>query len=392
MQQHTYILAQVGYAVTLMAGRGDNTELAPGTKFKLIEAMDSQNPRIEQLNVNLEKGKVPDNFDNLTAQLKETLATELQNFDDVIIHNIFTKHFNLPLTAALFQLLDENVIHNCIAWCHDFTWTSPSSRSKVHHGYPWDLLRTYRPDVTYVVVSKQRQLSLADLLDCPPEKIQVIYNGVNTQQLLGLTEEGESLIKRMHLLDADLILLMPVRVTHAKNFEYAFKTVAELKNRGVQVKMVITGPPDPHDADSIAYFRSLQEMRDDLGITDQARFIYESGSNPNEPFYIDNLLVGDLFRISDIMFMPSHREGFGMPVLEAGLVGIPVVSTRVPAAVEIAPDEAILFDADTSAEELATRILDWANENRVHRLRRRIRQQYTWEAIFRRDIEPLLNS
>jgi hypothetical protein len=26
----------------------------------------------------------------------------------------------------------------------------------------------------------------------------------------------------------------------------------------------------------------------------------------------------------------------------------------------------------------------------VHRLRRRVRQNYTWQAIFQRDIEPLL--
>ena len=41
-------------------------------------------------------------------------------------------------------------------------------------------------------------------------------------------------------------------------------------------------------------------------------------------------------------------------------------------------------------EHLAKRILAWSRGSQVHRLRRRVRQNYTWQAIFSRDIEPLL--
>jgi len=88
--------------------------------------------------------------------------------------------------------------------------------------------------------------------------------------------------------------------------------------------------------------------------------------------------------------MPSHREGFGMPVLEAGLVGIPVVTTPVPAAVEIGGQQVILFDREQNATQVAAKILDWARSSSVHQLRRRVRQRYTWEQIFEDDIKPLL--
>ena len=81
-----------------------------------------------------------------------------------------------------------------------------------------------------------------------------------------------------------------------------------------------------------------------------------------------------------------------MPVLEAGLAGIPVVCTEVPAAVEIGGEDVILFDLDEGPDRLAARILAWAEGSAVHRLRRRVRQSYTWQAIFQRDIEPLLRS
>lgn len=79
-----------------------------------------------------------------------------------------------------------------------------------------------------------------------------------------------------------------------------------------------------------------------------------------------------------------------MPVLEAGLAGLPVVCTDVPAAVEIGGEDVILFDLDESPDRLAARLLAWAEGSAVYRLRRRVRQSYTWRAIFRRDIEPLL--
>jgi glycosyltransferase involved in cell wall biosynthesis len=387
---HAQTLVQAGYQVSVIAGRGDAAVLPAGAELLLVPEIDSRHGEIASLSAQLEQGRVPPGFGAMREQLVEKLAPILSRFDTLIVHNIFTKHFNLPLTAALDHLLDRDSPPHCIAWCHDFTWTSPSSASKVCSGYPWDLLRTWRPDVTYVVVSKRRQRELAGLFGCPADEIRVIYNGVDPQALLGLSSEGAALVGRLDLLDQDLVVLMPVRVTRAKNIEYALRVVAALKLRGCRPKLVLTGPPDPHDADSIAYFHSLQALRRELGVEEEMRFVFESGSDLDEPYLIDVDLVGDLFRVSDLMFMPSHREGFAMPVLEAGLVGIPVVCTKVPAAVEIGGEDVILFDREEAPECLAERISAWAAGSAVHRLRRRVRQNYTWQAIVRRDLEPLL--
>jgi len=392
LQAHAQAFIQAGYPVTVVAGWGERSALPADAGFVRIPEMDSRYQQVAQASEVLEQGRVPSEFDDLVNSLMGALTPLLERFDNVIVHNVFTKHFNLPLTAALHHLLEAGAIRRCIAWCHDFTWTSPSSRSKVHPGYPWDLLRTYRPDVTYVVVSQRRQRALAALFGQPPEQIRVIYNGVDPETLLGLSTEGHALVTRLGLLGCDLVLLMPVRVTQAKNIEYALGVAAALKARDCRSRLVVTGPPDPHDAQSMAYFRSLQDLRRRLGVEEEARFVFESGPDPDQAFTIDTRVVGDLFRVSDVMFMPSHREGFGMPVLEAGLVGAPVVCTSVPAAEEIGGADVILFDADDEPAHVAGRILAWVEESPVHRLRRRVRQDYTWQAIFHRDIRPLLGS
>ncbi len=392
MQAHVHLFLESGYKTTVVSGNGDKDALPVGAEFIRIPEMDSGNPHVASLTRDLEKGRVPENFSNLTTDLANALRPILSSNDLLIIHNVFTKHFNLALTAALFQLLDQNTIRRCIAWCHDFTWTSPHSRSKVFPGYPWDLLRTHRADVTYVSISHARQIELANLFGCPPEQIRVIYNGVNPQELLGLSKTGIDLMDRLGLWDSDLNLLMPVRVTQAKNIELAINVATILKHQGIHPKIVITGPPDPHDEQNMEYFRSLQALRKKSGVEEEVRFVFESGSDTDEPLTVDMSVVGELFRMSDALFMPSHREGFGMPVLEAGLVGIPVFcSDHVPAAKEIGGENVILFDPDAGPEKIAELILDWTKNSSVHHLRQRVRQRLMWKSIFQNEIVKLLN-
>lgn len=391
IQAHAQVFAKNGYPLTVIVGRGDSEALHPHSGFTLVPEMDSQHPRIERLNRRLERGVLPEEFERLVDHLEESLAPLVEGFDNIIVHNIFTKHFNLPLTAALFHLLDRQIIKNCIAWCHDFSWTSPNSRKKMHTGYPWDLLRTHRADVTYVTISEERRGRLADLLGCRPELIHVVYNGVDPQSLLGISQEGLDLAERLELLDSDLNLLMPIRVTRAKNIEFALEVIAALKSRGSNPKLVLTGPPDPHDAESVNYFHSLQALRNKLGVEREMRFVFESGPDPQQTYSIEAQVVGDLYRLADVMFMPSHREGFGMPVLEAGLAGVPVVCSPMPAAVEIGGRDVLFLSEKMTPDEAAGLIVKLAEGSQVLRLRRKVRQHYTWRSIFRRQILPLLH-
>jgi len=388
---HTRLLVEAGFPVTILAGRGGKEELPPEAGFIQLPELDSQHPQILEMSRELDQGRVPPSFEQMVARLAEKLASVLTSIDLLIVHNVFTKHFNLPLTAALFRLLDQGMIHRCVAWCHDMTWTSPNSRSKVFPAYPWDLLRTLRPDITYVAVSRERGRDLANLFNCPPEQIRVIYNGVDPAELLALSDPGLALIDRLGLWDSDLNLLMPVRVTQAKNIELALHVVTALKERGMRPKLVVTGPPDPHDRMNMEYFQSLLALREELGVVAEIRFVYESGANPAEPFSLDMPLVAELLRVSDALFMPSHREGFGMPVLEAGLAGIPVFcSETVPAASEIGGQDLVRFSPQAGANEVAGLILKWVEGSPVLRLRRRVRQNLTWRGIFQHDILPLI--
>jgi len=390
IRAHAVQFAAAGLPLAVIAGRGEAAALPEGVDFIHIPEMDTLHPEIAAAAAVLNTGQVPDNFeyllDNLTGQLRPLLL----GFDHLIVHNVLTKHFNLPLTAALFRLMEDGTVKHCVAWCHDLTWSSPNSRDKVFPAYPWALLKTPLPNTTYVTISRQRQLEMAETFGFPPDKARIIHNGVDPQALLGLTGEGLALIDRLDLWRADLVLLMPVRVTQAKNIEYAMRVAAALKKLDCRPKLVLTGPPDPHEPASMAYFESLLALRKRLGVENEFRFVYESGPQPGMGHTIALSVVYDLYRVADALFMPSHREGFGMPVLEAGLAGLPVICTDVPAARDLARNEAFIFAQNIDPDWLARQILKRVHETPEHRLRARTRQNYTWQAIFERDILPLL--
>ena len=183
---------------------------------------------------------------------------------------------------------------------------------------------------------------------------------------------------------------MPVRVTQAKNIEFAMKVAAELKIRACNPRLVITGPPDPHSELAMVYYQSLLEFRGKLDLEKEVIFVFETGRDRNGKIISQEVVAG-LLRASDLMFMPSHREGFGMPVLEAGVLGVPVVSSSaVPAAQEIGGDNILLFAPDTSAERVANIVIEQVMSNGRYRLRSQVRREYLWKEIFSQQIEPLL--
>ena len=79
---------------------------------------------------------------------------------------------------------------------------------------------------------------------------------------------------------------------------------------------------------------------------------------------------------------PSVYEGFGLPLLEAMAMGIPVITSNVSSMPEVVGDAGILIDphdVSTIAQAMKSLVTDSQLHN-VYRLRGQERvQQFTWE-------------
>lgn len=110
IKAHQNELIRAGYSCTVIAGCGNIADLPHNGKFIEIPEINSQHPEIIEINKELEAGRIPENYQSMESHLAILLGPVLREFDHLIIHNIFTKHFNLPLTGALHRLLDQQAI------------------------------------------------------------------------------------------------------------------------------------------------------------------------------------------------------------------------------------------------------------------------------------------
>lgn len=383
---HALLLVEAGYKVDVIAGRGDN--FSRQVNFMPIPEVDSRHPQVLEIGEELAEGEVTNRFKTLRDRLVEELRAALAPSQNCIVHNALTLHKNLPLTAAL-KILNDQGHMRILAWCHDFAWLDPLYTPQLHPGYPWDLLRQSWEGVKYVAVSQHRRDLLAELLGIQPQSISVVTPGVDTFSFLSLDSRVQELVRKLDLLQAAPLLLLPARITRRKNIQFAIRLVAELKKMAPQVALVITGPPGAHNPKNLAYLQSLKSLRDELQVKKNVHFLYEQGQN-DQPLYLPDESIAGLFRLADLLLFPSRREGFGIPVLEAGLARLPVFGSNIPPIQESAGELANTFDPNGDPQEIARSMYTFLESDRSYQLKRRTVERFTWRAILKKQIIPMI--
>lgn len=375
IDEHIKLFLAAGYDVTLIVGRGGE-DYVTQENIKLIKI-----PEIDSLGMSEQINSIA--FQTTQSRIETALADVDASLDVLIIHNCLHMYFNFPLVAALQKLADDKKIKRIISWCHDIS-------HKENTPELMELLTTMNNNIKYIAVSKFRRNELSKVLNIDPAQITTIPNGVNPKHLLGLTDFGEVIFYHHNIYERDIILLMPVRLTHAKNIEYALLVVKALKELGIKCCLIISGPPDPHAPDSQSYFQEILHERARLDLEEEVMFLYEDKNqellstmkNANDFF--------DLYRIADVILMTSKHEGFGLPIVEAGITGTPIFSTLIPAVSEIDGTSVQIINLSLPPKDVAHWIIDWLNSQPLSQYKRKIRQEFAWQTIFKKHIEPLI--
>ena len=378
---HAQLFADHGYAAKIITGRGEQSD--PRIPVQIIPMIDSKYALTAQVNEELVKGIVVPEFRSLLDSLTHELSDVMRDVDILIAHNVPTLHKNLALTAALYDLAQSSRVR-LIAWCHDFAWTDPVYANELHPGFPWDLTNRAWPNTTYVVVSESRRIELAHLLDLGENKITVVPPGLDVHVFFGLTEMTLRWDRNLNLMEAAPLLLLPARVTRRKNIELAIEITAALRELGHAAKLIVMGPLGPHNVKNVDYLNELCALRHERRVDDAVIFLHEYGT-------VSDLERRDLYAVADSLLFPSEREGFGIPILEAGLARLPIFCADIPPFRESAGEHAHYFALDESPSAIAARMADFFEHDSRYQLKQRVLREYTWERIFSERIEPLLS-
>ena len=393
LQEQATRLSARGYPVTILSGRGGPLPNTMGTSLVIIPELDSRHPEISELRDQLMRGgQVPATFDRLKARIEALLQPHFNQLDVVIAHNVLSLHFNLPLTAALWTFADRPR-PRLISWMHDLSWVNPLYRPWMHEGEPWDFLRRQHPRITPVFVSMQRMNEWRGLTGAVVDGSNVIPNGIDPTALLKLGAGGRALDLRFKLLQTDVLMLAPVRITKRKNLEWAIDAAAGVRDSGRTVQLLITGPPGPHNPRSHEYVAELKQLLHQRKLDAAVHFLFEGGvpGTSADDYPIDAATLSDLYMLSDIVVLPSASEGFGLPLAEAAVLRVPVVGTDLPAFREVAPQGAVLVPLEAGSAGFTAAVLR-ALEQPVARLRRRVLDALSWDRLITERIEPLLST
>lgn len=174
---------------------------------------------------------------------------------------------------------------------------------------------------TIIAVSEYTKDQLRRHYDISPDRVMVVHNGIDPADAP----------RRIHTLRDKLVVFLG-RVTRQKGPEFLLETADKLVRVYPRVKFVVAGTGDEfaHLLEKTAYQK--------LG----RKFIFTG--------FLDKQKVDALLSMSDVYFMPSVSEPFGLTALEAAQHGVPGVLSRQSGAIEVLPAlSADFWDTDKYA-------------------------------------------
>lgn len=406
IRQQALLLASHGHKVTVIAGRGGIRGLGAGSTrahrtgetrpddgagmtFERVPLLAATHPVQRRIEAALANGVVPSDFHELTTRIGSELEPLLRRETVVLAHNVFTLHFNAPLTAALGMLAEKDLCGRIVAWTHDIAAINPLYEAELHPGFPWELFTTPQPGVRYVAISKARKDELISLWTAgdvhPHPEPTVIPNGIDPASILGLSGDIVEVTRKLRLFDQEIVIVLPVRITRRKNIELAIEVVAALRRRGRAALLLVTGSiRGHHPARSRGYLSELQQLAIRLEVRNHVVFLADTLGRS-----IRDAEISHLYSAGTLLLLPSRSEGFGLPLVEAALSRLPIVASDLPVFREIASDRARYFSPDAPAEEVATLVED-AAATPLAGLRAEVLRDYAWDAVYVRHMLPLL--
>ncbi|MBI2013536.1 MAG: glycosyltransferase family 4 protein [Candidatus Colwellbacteria bacterium] len=387
---------QYGYKVFIVAGVG--RQFRKDIPVHIIKRMNPRHPFVFPLFEELRKGIVSREF----KQFERSLFNQIKNYivkNDIkvcILHNLFTRPYNPALASALARLVQKMPEVKFISWVHDTVfYEEPNSvlGKELADVYPWKLFAKPIPGIIYICVSHYLKGNLLKAFgENSGARIEVIPNGHDVEKFWGLSPVIRALYKDIDGLGSELIGVVPVRAIPRKNLELALNITKAMNDHGTDFKLLLTAKMDYKRQINMDYYKKLKQLVKDLKIKDKVFFLSEYFDKfSDEKTGVPDIAISELYTISDLLLLTSKMEGFGLPLLEAGLMRCPIFAADIPPLREIGTTNINYFNLEMSSSEIADFILENIRRMPQAYFYRKIIKRYSLRGIFEKSVLPLVN-
>jgi len=195
-----------------------------------------------------------------------------------------------------------------------------------------------------ITVSEFSKHDIIDSYHVNPEKVHVVYNGVN-EGFKPVSDEEKSMVRNKYT-DGYQYFMFVGSLHPRKNLARLFPAFDIFKERtGSDKKLLVVG-----------------EKR---WWTEAIQRAYESMKHKNDVVFIGHLAMRELNKVTAAAFASvyvSYFEGFGIPIIEAYRCDVPVITSNVTSMPEVAGDAALLVNP-FDIESIANAMIEVQDEN-----------------------------
>ncbi len=218
-----------------------------------------------------------------------------------------------------------------------------------------------------IVNSNYMKNELQRLFGLPYEKINVIPNGINLSNFIGIERDYD--FRRQYAMDNEKIILYVGRLVYEKGIQHLIAAMPKVLSNYHDAKLIIAGRGGMMD--------ELRQEASNLGLNDK---IYFTG-------YLDSKQVQKMYKCADVAVFPSTYEPFGIVALEAMLAGVPTVVSDVGGLDEIVTHgvdgmKAYAGNANSIADSITALLYDHQLATNVaKKAKQKVKEQFNWEKI-----------
>jgi glycosyltransferase involved in cell wall biosynthesis len=197
---------------------------------------------------------------------------------------------------------------------------------------------------TIIAISEFTRNEIEKYYKVDSEKIEMIHNAVNKKKDSLRTSNAEEVREKYGLPEKYILYIGTLQPR--KNVSSLIKAFARVSHQIPEIKLVVAGNKKAHNFD-----QEIDRSVESLKLDDKVVF----------PGFIDEKDKMVVYSGAHVFAYPSFYEGFGLPLLEAMSVDVPVISSSSSSLKEVGGDACLFFDPsdlDDLSKKLYTICID----------------------------------
>jgi D-inositol-3-phosphate glycosyltransferase len=325
---------------------------------------------------------------NLVYQHLPLFVAELREFcaAESITYDLLHSHYWLSGWVAreikrLRQVPTVHMFHTLGRMKNMATPENATRETQTRIGVEGELVHDLDRLVAATPVDKSQ---MVELYGADPDRIVVIPLGVDPEMFRPVPREEALSAVGIDLPQPNRLVLFVGRLDPVKGLDTLLRAMCELKEIEPELSktlslVVIGGDADENGADLSEALECLDQLKDEVGISDLVAFVGSRAQDTLTYYY----------SAAEVVVVPSYYESFGLVALEAMACGTPVIASRVGGLQHTVEDGVTGFlvpagDPQALAEKLRVVLCDSDLRQRLGTDARHRAQSYAWATVAER--------